>query len=227
MHDAGAINRYQLAELGSLLAEPARAAMLLALTDGTSRPAGELAQAAGVTPATASAHLRRLLEGGLLALHVQGRHRYYRLADDRVSSMLESLSLARTPTHALPTKGNAQLRRARYCYRHLAGELGVAFCAALLRNDWLRTGTRGLQLEIAGVDALASHGLQLIDVSSVYGRSCLDWTERRMHLGGPLGVSLTSAMFDAGWLRRSTHDRALIPSADGLRRLGELGVDVS
>jgi hypothetical protein len=140
--------------------------------------------------------------------------------------MLESLSLARTSTIALPTKGDAQLRRTRYCYRHLAGKLGVAFCAALLQRDWLQTGTRGLQLQPAGIDALSAHGLQLANLSHVYGRSCLDWTERRMHVDGPLGVAMTSAMFEAGWLRRSTRDRTLIPSADGLRRLSELGVDL-
>lgn len=225
MNDAAPLNRYQLAELGSLLAEPARAAMLLALTDGTSRPAGELAQAAGVTPATASAHLHKLLDGGLLALHTQGRHRYYRLADERVAAMLESLALARAPAlQALPAKGDVQLRRARCCYRHLAGELGVAFCATLLQRDWLQTGTRGLYLQPMGIEALHSGGLPLADASQLYGRSCLDWTERRMHLGGPLGVALTSAMFEAGWLRRLPQGRALRPSAEGLRRLAALGV---
>ncbi|MHB1059421.1 MAG: metalloregulator ArsR/SmtB family transcription factor [Rhodanobacter sp.] len=225
MDDAAPLNRYQLAELGTLLAEPARAAMLLALADGTSRPAGELAQAAGITPATASAHLRRLLDGGLLALQAQGRHRYYRLADERVAAMLESLALARAPTlHAMPAKGDAQLRRARCCYRHLAGALGVAFCATLLQRDWLQTGTRGLSLRADGLEALADSGLELADASRLYGRSCLDWTERRMHLGGPLGVALTSAMLQAGWLRRLPQGRALMPSANGLRRLGSLGV---
>lgn len=225
MNDAAPLNRYQLAELGSLLAEPARAAMLLALTDGTSRPAGELAKAAGITAATASAHLHRLLDGGLLALQVQGRHRYYRLADERVAAMLESLALARAPAlHAVPAKGDVQLRRARCCYRHLAGTLGVAFCTTLLQRDWLQTRTGGLYLRSAGVDALASSGLPLADAAQLYGRSCLDWTERRMHLGGPLGVALTKAMFEAGWLRQLPPGRALQPSADGLRRLGLLGV---
>ncbi|WP_449426779.1 ArsR/SmtB family transcription factor [Rhodanobacter umsongensis] len=225
MNESAPLNRYQLAELGSLLAEPARAAMLLALTDGTSRPAGELARAAGITPATASAHLHRLLDGGLLALQVQGRHRYYRLADERVAAMLESLALARAPAlHPLPAKGDAQLRRARCCYRHLAGALGVAFCATLLQRDWLQTETRGLYLRPAGIEALSSSGLPLADAPQLYGRSCLDWTERRMHLGGPLGVALTSAMFEAGWLRRLPPGRTLQPTAEGLRRLGGLGV---
>lgn len=225
MDDAAPLNRYQLAELGSLLAEPARAAMLLALIDGTARPAGELAHAAGITPATASAHLRRLLDGGLLAAYAQGRHRYYRLADERVAAMLESLSLARaTAPRPLPTKADAQLRRARCCYRHLAGALGVAFCATLLRRDWLRTGSRGLFLQPDGAAALAASGLELTDVPPLYGRSCLDWTERRMHLGGPLGVMLTTAMLQAGWLRPLPHGRALQPSVAGLRQLGILGV---
>lgn len=221
------LNRYQLAELGSLLAEPARAAILLMLADGTARPAGELARAAGITPATASAHLHRLLQGGLLALHAQGRHRYYRLADERVAAMLESLALSRAPVKpVLPTRGDAQLRRARCCYRHLAGALGVAFCDTLLQRDWLQTETRGLCLQAKGIEALLGCGLELPDAAYLYGRSCLDWTERRMHLGGPLGVALTSAMLQAGWLRRLPQGRAVQPSSHGLHQLGLLGVAV-
>jgi hypothetical protein len=100
----------------------------------------------------------------------------------------------------------------------------VAFCATLLQREWLHTESHGLCLRPAGVEALAHSGLTLDDVSRLYGRSCLDWTERRMHLGGPLGVALTTAMFEAGWLRRLPHGRALQPSAGGLRRLRTLGV---
>src|SRR3569623_597619 len=121
---------HQLAEIGTLLAEPARAAMLHARVDGTARPAGELAQAAGVGAPPASTHLKHLLEGGLRAVQVQGRHRYYRLAGDEVAAWLEALAL---PRRAIaPPTGDAALRRARSCYRHLAGQLGVAFCAQLL-----------------------------------------------------------------------------------------------
>jgi DNA-binding transcriptional ArsR family regulator len=225
MNDAAPLNRYQLAELGSLLAEPARAAILLALADGTSRPAGELAQLAGISAATASAHLHRLLDGGLLALHVQGRHRYYRLTDERVAAMLESLALARLPASLpTPSRADASLRRARSCYRHLAGELGVALCAELLRRDWLHTGTHGLQLRAQGIDSLVTAGLDAARLPQLYGRGCVDWTERRMHLGGPLGVAVTSAMLDAGWLRALPRSRALQPSIEGLRQLARLGV---
>jgi DNA-binding transcriptional ArsR family regulator len=220
-------NRYQLAEFGALLAEPARAAMLLALMDGSARPAGELARIAGVGAATASAHLKRLLDGGLLAVHEQGRHRYYRLADDEVAARLEAMALPHAPRMPRPRGSDPALCRARTCYRHLAGRLGVALCEAWLDRGWLRSDGDGLHLAATGVQALAAAGLarpspeQLLQLA---GRGCLDWTERRLHVGGPLGVAITGAMLDAGWLRRSQRSRALLPSDDGLRRLAQLGV---
>ena len=231
MNEASPLNRYQLAELGALLAEPARAAMLLALMDGTMRPAGELAGIAGVSAATASAHLKRLLDGGLLGLHEQGRHRYYRLANDDVAAWLESMALPHA-TRATPRSAprDPTLCRARTCYRHLAGQLGVALCEAWLQRDWLRAQSDGLCLLPAAVEALAQAGwpaTQTHQLLSLRGRGCLDWTERRLHLGGPLGVAITSAMLDAGWLRRAPRQRALLPTQDGLRRLSELGVRIA
>jgi len=230
MNEASPLNRYQLAELGALLAEPARAAMLLALMDGTMRPAGELAGIAGVSAATASAHLRRLLDGGLLGLHEQGRHRYYRLASDDVAAWLESMALphaTRAPPRAAAR--DPTLCRARTCYRHLAGQLGVALCDAWLQRDWLRTQGDGICLLPAAAEALTRAGwssVQTEQLLSLRGRGCLDWTERRLHLGGPLGVAITHAMLDAGWLRRAPRHRALLPTPDGLRRLAELGVRI-
>ena len=228
MDDSASINRYQLAEFGALLAEPARAAILLALMDGSARPAGELARAAGVGAATASAHLKRLLEGGLLAVLVQGRHRYYRLADDEVASLLEALALPRLRTPAFrPTTTDAVLRRARTCYRHLAGQLGVALCGNLLDRGWLQSCSDGLRLQPSGADALIAAGLngdQTQALLRLRGRGCVDWTERRLHIGGPLGVALTGAMLDADWLRRNARNRVLQLSADGLRRLAVIGI---
>ena len=221
------LNRYQLAELGALLAEPARAAILLALMDGSARPAGELARAADVGAATASAHLKRLLEGGLLGVHVQGRHRYYRLADDEVAAWLESMALPRSPRPQRVVAADPAFCRARTCYRHLAGQLGVAMCKAWLDRGWLQSNSDGLCLLPAAVDALIHTGWESSAAERLLrlrGRSCLDWTERRLHVGGPLGVALTDAMLDADWLRRVSHSRALLPSADGLRHLAELGV---
>jgi DNA-binding transcriptional ArsR family regulator len=229
MNDASPLNRYQLAELGSLLAEPARAAILLALMDGTMRPAGELADIAGVGAATASAHLKRLLDGGLLGLHQQGRHRYYRLANDDVAAWLEAVALPYATRAPKLAPRDAGLCRARTCYRHLAGQLGVALCEAWLQRGWLHEKSDGLHLLPAAADALTRAGWQAAAtrrLPQLRGRGCLDWTERRLHLGGPLGVAVTSAMLDSGWLRRVPRQRILLPTSDGLRRLAELGVRI-
>lgn len=230
MNEASPLNHYQLAELGALLAEPARAAILLALMDGTMRPAGELADIAGVSAATASAHLKRLLDGGLLGLHEQGRHRYYRLANDDVAAWLESMALPHA-TRIVPKTSPRDLTlcRARTCYRHLAGQLGVALCDAWLKRGWLRAESDGMCLLPPATDALTHAGWEAASTQQLLnlrGRGCLDWTERRLHLGGPLGVAITSAMLDAGWLRRAPRNRALLPTPDGLRRLAELGVRI-
>ncbi len=228
MTEVSPLNRYQLAELGSMLAEPARAAILLALMDGTTRPAGELARIAGVSAATASAHLKRLLDGGLLGLHEQGRHRYFRLANDDVAAWLEAMALPHANrTLPLVAAGDPALCRARTCYRHLAGQLGVALCEAWLKRGWLHTGSDGMSLQPTATDALVQAGVDATPAHQLLrlrGRGCLDWTERRLHLGGPLGVAITGAMLDAGWLRRAQRNRALLPTPDGLRRLAELGV---
>jgi DNA-binding transcriptional ArsR family regulator len=228
MTEASPLNRYQLAELGALLAEPARAAMLLALMDGSMRPAGELGEIAGIGAPTASAHLKRLLEGGLLGVHEQGRHRYYRLANDDVAAWLEAMALPQTARITTKTASrDPVLCRARSCYRHLAGQLGVALCEAWLQRGWLRTESDGMCLADDAVESLVRAGWQVDATHALLplrGRGCLDWTERRLHLGGPLGVAITSAMIDTGWLRRAPQHRALLPTPDGLRRLAELGV---
>src|SRR5579883_2092399 len=215
MSDAVSPSPYQLAEIGALLAEPARAAMLLALADGTARPAGELAHAARVGAATASAHLKRLLEGGLLAVHQQGRHRYYRLASDDVAALLEALAMPhKRPVLPAPAGGDRSLQLARTCYRHLAGRLGVGLCDALLTQGYLRTAGDGLRLQPAGADALIACGLAEAALDAMLplaGRGCLDWSERRLHIGGPLGVALTGALLDAAWIRRRKGSRALTP----------------
>ena len=158
MTEAASLNRYQLAELGALLAEPARAAMLLALMDGRARPAGELARAAGVSAATASAHLKRLLDGGLLGVHAQGRHRYYRLAGDEVAAWLEAMALPQIARPLRPASADVAICRARTCYRHLAGALGVALCDAWLGRGWLHSSADGLQLLQPAVEALCQAG---------------------------------------------------------------------
>ncbi|HEX7111421.1 MAG TPA: metalloregulator ArsR/SmtB family transcription factor [Mizugakiibacter sp.] len=225
--------RYQLAELGALLADPSRAAIVLALTDGSARPAGELARIAGVAPATASAHLQRLVAGGLLAALPQGRHRYYRIASETAAQVLETLPLlyARPPHSERARRDDPALAYARTCYKHLAGRLGVAVYDWLCREGDLKLGADALQfdrdaLQLTARGATRLHEAGLLDdeaQTALAGRACLDWTERRFHLGGPLGVQLTARMLERGWLRRSTETRALAltpPGRAGLRKLG-------
>jgi DNA-binding transcriptional ArsR family regulator len=219
--------RHQLAEIGSLLADSSRAAILLALVDGSARPAGELARMAGIAPSTASAHLARLVEGGLLQVLSLGRHRYFKVANDNVAQVLEALPLLRSPPACAPMRApRAQpLAFARTCYGHLAGRLGVAVYQGLREQAWIELGDHAVRLTEHGREALRKAGL-LADATmspSLAGRGCLDWTERRPHLGGPLGVAIADQLLRRDWLRRQDGSRALgltPPGRAGLRQLG-------
>ena len=222
------VTRYQLAEFGALLAEPARAAIVLALLDSRARPAGELATIAGVAAATASAHLKRLSDAGLLSVVGQGRHRYYRLADEDVAHWIEALMLAAPRRIKERSMADRDLASARTCYKHLAGKLGVALF------DRLR-GARALDLESDAVrlnrngEALLSESGLIVemdsDVLGLDGRTCVDWTERRFHLSGPLGTLLARRMLDERWLLRRNGTRAVGVSARGREGLRALGVE--
>jgi DNA-binding transcriptional ArsR family regulator len=219
-------SRHRLAEVASLLGDPTRAGMLLALWDGRALPAGELARLTQVSASTASGHLTQLVAGGLLSVAPHGRERRYRLGGPAVAQALESLAhvLPATPAHA-PSAATPALRHARMCYDHLAGRLGVAVADALLarrvlawRGDALQVtppGRRWLARFAIELDALAESRRALL-------RPCLDWTERREHLGGALGAAFASQVLERDWLRRERDSRALrITSAGraGLRRV--------
>ncbi len=218
-----------------LIADPARSAMLTALLDGRARPAGELAYAAGVTAQTASAHLGKLLDGGLVAVEIQGRHRYYRLAGPPVAQALESLAALApaAPVRRKPLSRDAQaLRFARCCYDHLAGRLGVAVTRALeARGCLVPAEGRRYHVTPDGIAWFADLGL---DVGSVrpggngVARQCLDWTEREHHLAGPLGVELMTALCARGWLRRSATTRAVQVTPRGREGLrARLGIEAA
>jgi len=207
----------------SLLADPARAAMLARLMDGRSWTATELAKAAGVAPSTGSSHLARLLDQGWIVVHPQGRHRYFRLADEGIASFLESFAcISHSPRARTPGERQAcaALRACRLCYDHLAGRLGVAFTQSLLDRQWLDAS---FQLTGAGGDGLEARGLGL---AVQPGRGCMDWSERRLHLAGPLGRALADALLGAKWLQRDPGSRALWVTPLGLDRLGQFpGLD--
>ncbi|MGH8317160.1 MAG: ArsR/SmtB family transcription factor [Steroidobacteraceae bacterium] len=217
-----------------LLADPARAVMLTALLDGRALPAGELAYAARVTAQTASSHLAKLLAGGLVALEIEGRHRYYRLAGSQVAQALEHLAAIRPETqiHRRAISPEAQrLRFCRSCYDHLAGQVGVAMTRALEDREYLRpTQARLLEVTPAGSEWLARLGVDLRGIKPSRGglaRQCLDWTERQHHVAGPLGVELMSVLCAAGWLRRGRQSRAVEVLPKGRQELrAQLGVDV-
>ena len=225
-----------IAQLAALFGEPSRSAMLTVLLDGRSLPAGELARAAGVSATAASGHLAKLVDGNLLAVEAEGRHRYYRLAGSKVATVIEELAqLAGRPAIlSLPKLSAAAtaLRLARSCYDHLAGELAVAIARALEERRYLTRG-EGKRYELGGVSARRWFMRQGIDLSALrsarYGiaRQCLDWTERRPHLGGPLGARLFAAWCEAGWLRRHRVQTRLVEvTAIGRRKFRE-ELDVS
>jgi DNA-binding transcriptional ArsR family regulator len=194
-----------LAETAALVGEPARTAMLVTLMDGRALTAGELARAAGVTPQTASGHLLRMLEAGLLALEQQGRHRYYRLASAAIGAMLETMMVATAPPPVRTGPRDAAMRRARICYDHLAGEVAVAIADAMVARGQILLSTEGAALTPSGRSLLNEIGVELpccADVSNtVFCRPCLDWSERRHHLAGIVGAALFRAFLERQWLR--------------------------
>ncbi|MFH8380228.1 ArsR/SmtB family transcription factor [Kitasatospora sp. NPDC018058] len=229
-----------LASLAALLADPTRAEFCSALLDGRAWTAGELARSAGVAPSTASEHLSRLIAGGLLTEERQGRHRYVRLAGPAVATLIEDLTVFaeaggkpdRAPTTLREATRQSAEARARTCYDHLAGRLGVAVADALLDRG-LVSDDAGLAVTERGHAWLAAQAIELPPRAGRPGarpvvRSCLDWTERRSHLGGALGAALCRTALDRAWVERIGSGRALRVTPGGCRALRELlGVEVS
>lgn len=211
-----------LATAAALIGEPTRAVILSALLSGEALPASELAYRAQVTPQTASSHLNKLLDGGLIAVTTMGRHRYYSLKSPQVAQTLEALQvIAPSAKPKLPraAKISPELCSARTCYDHLAGKLGVAFTDALLQSGYLILNEQRYAVTAAGLDWLTT--LQ-VDVAALkkerrkFAYACLDWSERRFHLAGSLGAVITNRFFERGWIKRLPHTRAvqLTPAGD-------------
>jgi len=224
-----------IAATAALIGDPARAAILLALADGRALPAGELATFAGLSSSAASAHLSKLVEGGLLALECAGRHRYYRFAGPDVATALEGLALiaARQPGRGviMHSPQARALRHARSCYDHLAGELGVAIAYALKDRGLIAPAGQGKRVDVTKAGAAWLKAVFGIELSSLKpGRhglacKCLDWTERRHHLAGPLGARLFQRCCELGWLKRMAGSRAVQLTPKGRKRLrAELGI---
>jgi DNA-binding transcriptional ArsR family regulator len=211
-----------IASVAALIGDRARAHMLMTLMGGQAFTATELAGAASVTKPTASAHLHKLLDAGLIGVAAQGRRRYYRLADRDVADVLERLIGLVDLRPAARTFGprDPLMRKARVCYDHLAGELGVLAHDSLTRRQFLRVTEEGTELGADGVGFLTTLGIDvatLVRTRRPLCRACLDWSERRYHLSGSVGAALLRHCIDRGWARRAQSSRSLLFSADGER----------
>ncbi len=217
--------------VASLVGDPARANMLTALLSGRALTASELSQEAGITPQTASSHLAKLEAGGLIEPEKQGRHRYYRLADPDVADLLERLAgLAARAGHMRVRTGPKEpaLRRARICYDHLAGDLGVQMLDSLRQQRLVRQKKQEIELTADGARFLADK-LQISADTLAHPRrpvckACLDWSERRHHLAGTLGAAMMARFTDLKWAARdpSPGSRVVNFSRTGEKRFAEL-----
>jgi DNA-binding transcriptional ArsR family regulator len=215
-----------IARVAAMVGDPARANMLTALLDGVALTATELTLEAGVTKQTASSHLAKLEDAGLVAVEAQGRHRYYRLADADVAGLLETLMGVAARAKALrarPGPKEPALRRARQCYDHLAGELGVELFDAFIRNKWILPGPeKTFALTRLGRVKVSTFGVEIEDLEKgarPLCRACLDWSVRRHHLAGALGAAILGQVFDRGWATPKRGSRVLEFS-----RMGEAGL---
>ncbi|HEX7927037.1 MAG TPA: helix-turn-helix transcriptional regulator [bacterium] len=223
-----------IAEIAALVGDPARAEMLSALLDGRPLAAGDLALAAGVTPQTASSHLAKLTQMGLLSVIQNGRHRYFRLASPTVVEMLEGIAavaLERRPRRRPLTSETQALDAARVCYDHLAGRLSIDLTDFFTKRRYIVADDKTAEITPAGARFLTEFG---IDVPALGGRRrkpcrlCLDWTERRPHLAGTMGAALTERCFHLGWLERMKRSSAVVVTKPGKRGfMRTFGIDVS
>jgi DNA-binding transcriptional ArsR family regulator len=241
-----------IAAIGGLVADRARARILLVLGDGRALPASMLSGEAGIAASTASSHLSKLVAGGLLSVEKHGRHRYFQLAGPEVAELIEALARLSppVPVRSLRQGTSAQaLRFARTCYDHLAGVLGTKLMAALLERGALAGGDGRFDPTAARDDRLAAPGFDLdyrvtasgveqlrgfgIDLASLPPRRpliryCVDWSEQRHHLAGSLGAALTDRMFELGWLSRARRGRAVHVSDAGYAGLREtFGIELA
>lgn len=205
--------RYPVASTASLIADVSRAAMLTALLSGQALTAGELSRTANISAQSASMHLAQLLQGGLVQVAPQGRHRYYRLASPAVAHAVEALGTISTVSVPKPAQANNPLRHARTCYDHLAGELAIRMMDAFEKQKLLTPdGERACKLTAKGEAFFANWQIDIEALSSrrrSLARRCLDWTERRDHLAGALGAAICQRFFDAHWIVRDRNTRAV------------------
>lgn len=228
MNDRTADEGPNIVHIGALIGDQARSAVLSALMGGRALTATELADAAGVTRQTVSAHLAKLIDAQLITVENQGRHRYFRLADDEVAAMIESLmgvAVRNAAAHVRTGPCAPAMRKARVCYDHLAGEISVQIYESLFLHQAIAPCPDGLSLTPSGARWFNRAGIDVDGVLKqrrVFCRACLDWSERRHHLAGALGAAILDRIFANGWAVRERDSRAVSFHRAGERSLREL-----
>lgn len=219
----------KLSEIAKLIASPVRAAMLLAMADGRALPASELAFRSGVTNQTASEHLSLMLKMGIVSIEPCGRHRYYRVVSRKLMDTLEDLLLSSSfiqPGERPDMDRIAPLREARMCYDHIAGRLGVSLAESFQEKGWINLVDRDFTVTGKGRLQLSrTLGLEWVSLESarrLFARRCIDWSERKPHIGGALGAALAQRMLEKDWIRRSKESRTVFTTREGRKILLEL-----
>jgi DNA-binding transcriptional ArsR family regulator len=223
-----------LSTIAALIGDQTRAAILSALLSGQALPASELAYRAHITPQTTSAHLNKLMEGGLIAVNQIGRHRYYRLKNAQVARALEALAVISPPPRVKSKQESDEMQAlclARTCYDHLAGKLGVAVTQALVDQGYLALHSEHFEVTDQGANWLAIWNIdpaQLRKGRRAFARTCLDWSERRDHLAGALGAAIANQFFEKGWVTRIPGGRSLHITAAGRSGIAQaFGIDIT
>lgn len=220
-----------IAEIAALVGDPARATMVVALIDGRALSASELASEARITPQTASTHLAKLTEAGLLSVVRDGRHRHFKLASPAVVEMIEGIvavALEKRPRYRPLSREASALNAARVCYDHLAGRLSVDLTDALVVRDYVVLDDEAAKVTTAGGRFFTKLGIDLPRSRRRSSRLCLDWTERRPHIAGEVGAALTKRFFDLGWMERMKRSHAVSVTPLGQRGFQRtFGIDTS
>lgn len=221
------MQKLSIAYIASLIGDPARSAMLIGLLDGRALTAGELARLADISPQTASSHLHKLVEGKLIAVESQGRHRYFRLANADIAQVLETLAMIAPASQeaVASVKSMQEIHYARSCYDHLAGKLGVLINQALIQHNYIKHDGQNYKITSQGKD----YFLRLdIDIDELHNKRrrlaypCLDWSERLHHVAGALGQALLTYFIEHRWLMRAKKGRVLHLTAKGRIKLGDI-----
>lgn len=217
-----------MSRIGALIGSPARALMLTELFDGRALTATELANVAGVSPATASEHLGLLLSGGFVTREKSGRHQYYRLASADIAGALEQLVVQTAHVNAggqFVKKSRTPIQNARMCYDHIAGRLGVSIADALVLNGTLIALDSDYELTPKGETLFEDLGISLTEIrksNRLFARQCLDWSERRHHVAGAVGAAIANLAFEKRWIERAKERRVLTVTPKGKRDLNAL-----